>query len=134
MSACPVYDQTPAVKSPTILVVEDEILIRMMVATELRTAGFIVIEAAGADDALKVLQSSQPVDLMVTDIAMPGSMDGAKLAMLVHATWPNVKIMIASAYSPEWPASTSIHAYVGKPYNPERLIERIRLLLKSEVE
>jgi len=106
-----------------------------MVATELRAAGFIVVEAASADEALKVLQTTDPVDVMVTDIAMPGSMNGLRLALLVHATWPHVKIVIASAYtpaSPAWPTSTMVYAYVGKPYHPDHLIERIRLLLGSD--
>ncbi len=132
MSACPVSDQEPGAKARTILVVEDEVLIRMMIGTELRAAGFIVVEAANADEALKVLQTTEPVDVMVTDIAMPGSMNGLRLALLIHASWPRVKIVIASAYTPDWPTSTMVDAYVGKPYHPDHLIERIRLLLGSD--
>jgi two-component system, response regulator PdtaR len=131
MSAAPASnDQAAAARSPTVLLVEDEILIRMMVAAELRTAGYVVVEAANADEALKFLQTSDAVDLMITDIAMPGSMNGAGLAIRVHATWPNTKIVIASAHAPEWPASTVVHTFVGKPYDPDRLVDRVRWLLE----
>ncbi len=96
MSGAPIADNQTS-RSAIILVVEDEVLIRMMMATELRAAGFAVLEAANADEALKVLRSSEPVDLMVTDIRMPGTMDGIRLAALVRGMWESIKIIIASA-------------------------------------
>jgi two-component system, response regulator PdtaR len=131
MSAAPAPDDQATVgRPPAILLVEDEILIRMMVAAELRAAGYVVVEAANADEALKFLRTSDPVALMITDIAMPGSMNGVALAMLVHSTWPDIKIVVASAHAPEWPASAVVHTFVGKPYDPDRLVDRVRQILE----
>jgi two-component system, response regulator PdtaR len=115
----------------TILVVEDEVLIRLMMAEELRRAGFVVIEAANADEAMAILQTPVQVDLIVTDIQMPGSLDGERFAALAHSIWPEIKIVIVSAFAPQWPASTIIHTFIGKPFHPDRLVERIRELLRG---
>ena len=104
----------------TILVAEDEVLIRLMIADELRRAGFVVIEAANADEAIRVLQTSTPVDLIITDIQMPGSIDGETFAALAHSKWPQTKIAIVSAYAPTWPTSTVVHTFIGKPFSPDR--------------
>jgi PleD family two-component response regulator len=84
---------SPELRPSTILVVEDEILNRLWIGPELRTAGFIVIEAANADEALAVFNAGQQIDLLMTDVRMPGSMDGVKLATRVRSTWPTVKIL-----------------------------------------
>src|SRR5687768_12035878 len=130
MHACPAGDHLARGERPlSILVVEDEVLIRMMMANELRRAGYQVVEAAHADEALDVLKSSSRVDLMITDIAMPlGSMDGTKLARFVRGRWPQTKVMIASAHPPEGPEA--LDAYIDKPVNPDKLIERVKDLLK----
>jgi CheY-like chemotaxis protein len=128
MHACPVDDDLAPGTSISILVVEDEVLIRMMLADELRSAGFQVIEAAHADEALNVLKALARVDVLLTDIAMPlGSMDGMRLAALVRATWPNVKIIVASAYTPT--RADALDAFIAKPVDPDRLVKRIRRLL-----
>jgi CheY-like chemotaxis protein len=130
MHACPAGDHLARGERPlSILVVEDEVLIRMMMANELRRAGYQVVEAAHADEALDVLKSSSRVDLMITDIAMPlGSMDGTKLVRFVRGRWPQTKVMIASAHPPEGPEA--LDAYIDKPVNPDKLIERVKDLLK----
>ena len=64
----------------TVLVVEDEVLIRLYLSEEIRAAGFTVIEAASADEAFEVLKSRNDIDLVLTDIRMPGTMDGLQLA------------------------------------------------------
>lgn len=128
----------PATENPssnprpaTILVVEDEVLIRLMIANELRTAGFTAIEAANADEAIVVLNTPTQVDLLMTDIRMPGSMDGLRLATRVRSHWPQVKIIVASAYAPDALAPGVKDAFIGKPYDPGRVIQRIRRLLES---
>jgi two-component system, response regulator PdtaR len=115
----------------TILLVEDEVLIRLMAANELRKAGFTVIEAAHAREALSVLRSATRVDVLITDIRMPGPIDGVQLATLARELWPNLKIAIASAYAPQWPNVNVIDAFFGKPYNPDSMIERIKELLQG---
>jgi CheY-like chemotaxis protein len=71
-------------KAPTVLVAEDDILLRILIADELRDAGFVVIEAGNADEVVSVLRSGTDVDVMISDILMPGSMDGVALARLVR--------------------------------------------------
>src|ERR1700687_2801526 len=79
-----------------ILVVEDEMLLRMRAVDMVEDAGFTAVEAVNADDALAVLESRSDIELLFTDIQMPGSMDGLKLAFAVHARWPLIKIILVS--------------------------------------
>ena len=130
MYACPAGDNlTPGERPLSILIVEDEVLIRMMMANELRSAGYNVIEAAQADEAMDVLGAT-PIDLVITDITMPwGSMDGIKLAERVRRDWPRTKVMVVSANLPE--NRDVLDAFIGKPVDPDKLIELVRILLKS---
>jgi two-component system, response regulator PdtaR len=75
-----------------ILVVDDEAMLRFCAAEALEGEGFEVIEAANADEALKVLASRQDVRLLFTDIQMPGKLDGMDLARKVHEQWPKIKL------------------------------------------
>jgi CheY-like chemotaxis protein len=131
MSAAPVEDPRPGTGLPTVLVVEDEVLIRLMIANEIRAAGFNVIEATNAHEALAVLNTPTQVDILMTDIRMPGPMDGLKLATRVRSIWPQVKIIVASAYAPDALAPGIKDTFIGKPYDPGRVIQRIRTLLES---
>lgn len=85
-------------KSWVVLVVEDENLVRMAIAGELEDEGFTVLEAANADAAILLLQAHPSINLLLTDIDMPGSMDGLKLAEAVRNRWPPVKIIVASGH------------------------------------
>src|SRR5262245_21331526 len=98
-----------------------------MIADELRRAGFRVIEAINANEAWSVLQTIEKVDLIITDVRMPGSMDGLELAGLVRSTWPTIKIIITSAHNPA--SSVKVGAFFGKPYDPARVIDRATKLL-----
>jgi CheY-like chemotaxis protein len=89
-----VLHQTAA--PPKVLVVEDEMMLRMRAADIVEDAGFIPIEAVNADEALAILESRSDIELLFTDIQMPGSMDGLKLAHAVHARWPTIKIILVS--------------------------------------
>src|SRR5262245_37641423 len=115
----------------TILVVEDEIFIRLAIAEVLRNASFRVIEAGNADEALAVLNSGHSIDALVTDIRMPGSVDGIGLAARVRSAWPHMKIIFVTSHSPTWPDPTLFDLYVGKPYDRARFIQRVRQLLAS---
>lgn len=88
----------PHPADPTILVVEDEVLIRLMVCEVLRDAGLKVIEAKNADEALACLRTEIGVDLLFTDIRMPGTMDGAELATRALADFPALKIVLTSGH------------------------------------
>ena len=106
-------------------------LIRFMTAELLRSAGYTVLEAGNAPEALSILRSST-VDLVLTDIRMPGSPDGVQLASLVRKLWPQIKIVILSAYSPQWPVSIVLDGFIGKPYDRLRLLARISEVLKRD--
>lgn len=80
----------------TVLIVEDEPLIRMDIAGELEDLGFIVLEAANAAEAITVLATNAEIQILFTDVDMPGSMDGLALAAAVRNRWPPVKIIVTS--------------------------------------
>src|SRR4029079_550967 len=87
------------VKPATVLVVEDESLIRMDIVDCLEEAGFLIAEASNADEAINILQSRADIRLVFTDIHMPGSMDGLKLAAFVRKRWPPIKIIVTSGHT-----------------------------------
>jgi CheY-like chemotaxis protein len=111
-----------------ILLVEDEILIRLSMADDLRRAGFIVIEASNADEALSVLATTPDIMLVLTDIRMPGRIDGLGLANWVRRYAPDVKIAIASANT-EIGMERTFDAVFSKPVLPADLIAKVRQLL-----
>ncbi|CAM3154456.1 histidine kinase [Sphingomonas antarctica] len=82
--------------SPIVLVVEDEMLLRMRAVDIVEDAGFVPLEAVSADEAIEILESRDDVSLLFTDIQMPGTMDGLKLAHAVHNRWPHIKIILVS--------------------------------------
>ncbi len=83
-------------RTPRVLVVEDEILLRLDLAEELRAHGYAVIEAASADEAREILAARPEVDVVLTDVQMPGTMDGVALARLIGERWPAVKVVVIS--------------------------------------
>jgi two-component system, response regulator PdtaR len=116
-----------AVERPTVLLVEDEVLIRLMVADELRGQGLQVLEASNADEALAILESSLPVHLLFTDVRMPGRIDGLALARLAQARFPRLKLIIGSSRQLE--VSPRADAFLCKPYDLDKLIEEVERLL-----
>jgi CheY-like chemotaxis protein len=83
-------------KRPVVLIVEDDFLLRMDAADMIKAAGFEVIEAGNADQAIEVLEARPDITVVFTDIQMPGSMDGLKLARAVRGRWPPIKIVATS--------------------------------------
>jgi CheY-like chemotaxis protein len=81
---------------PVVLVVEDEMLLRMRAIDMVEDAGYTSVEAVDADEAVEILESRSDIALLFTDIQMPGSMDGLKLAQAVHERWPPIKIILVS--------------------------------------
>jgi CheY-like chemotaxis protein len=86
----------PEQKRPVVLIVEDDFLLRMDAAEMIKAAGFEVIEAGNADEAIQVLEARPDITVVFTDIQMPGSMDGLKLAQAVRGRWPPIKIIATS--------------------------------------
>ncbi len=87
---------TPSVSPPKVLVVEDEFMLRMRAVDIVQDAGFVPIEAISADEAMTILESRDDISMLFTDIQMPGSMDGLKLAHVTHMRWPHIKIVLVS--------------------------------------
>jgi CheY-like chemotaxis protein len=79
-----------------VLVVEDELMLRMRAVDIVEDAGFVPLEALNADEAIQILESRDDIAVLFTDIQMPGSMDGLRLAHLVHSRWPHIKIILVS--------------------------------------
>jgi len=113
-----------------ILLVEDEIFLRMDVAASLRNAGFEVIEAARADAALEYVQSGEPVDLLLTDIRTPGDLDGLTLAERVLTRHPDMPVVIASGSSDVESRARNLGEFVPKPYDPQRIARLIATLMQ----
>ena len=104
--------------TPRILVVEDECFVRMVAVDMLEDAGLPVAEASDADAALQLLEgTAQAFDTLFTDIDMPGSMDGLKLAAFVRGRWPPMRIVIASGKHRPYPKDLPLNAvFLPKPY------------------
>ena len=114
----------------TILVVEDEFLLRVVAAEFLENEGFVVLEACNADEAMEILCSRTDVSLVLTDINMPGSMDGLELAHLTYRRWPQIKIVVVSGKVK--PSSSDLppdSRFIEKPYRVAHVISQVRSLL-----
>lgn len=115
-------------RNQTILVVDDEFLIRFMVSDVLREAGYHVVEACDGDEGLTMLQSGQTIDLIVTDVRMPGAIDGMELTRRSKALDPSRRVIVCSGHlQPE--ESGPADAFLAKPYSVEALLQIAKLLL-----
>lgn len=110
-----------------ILIVEDEDLVRIMIAEELQSSGYDVLEASCAEEALVQFQQN-PVSVLFTDIRMPGRMNGWELAEEVHRRDPSIKVIYTTGYSHERPRLVPNSLYVGKPYRAAQIVEAIERL------
>jgi CheY-like chemotaxis protein len=117
------------VKRPVVLIVEDDFLIRMHAAEMITDAGFDVVEAASADEAILVLEDRFDITVVFTDIQMPGSMDGLKLAAAIRGRWPPIKIVATSGLvdvrQDDLPEGG---CFLPKPYSPEQIVQTLREL------
>lgn len=113
-----------------VLVVEDEMLLRMRAVDIVEDAGFCPVEAVNADEAISILESRSDISVLFTDIQMPGSMDGLKLAHAVHDRWPSIKIILVSGQvkpsDAERPADSR---FFGKPLSVEKMIIELRAMV-----
>ncbi len=116
----------------TVLVVEDESLIRMDVVGCLEEAGFQVIEAANSDDAIHILELRDDIRLVFTDVDMPGSMDGLKLASFIRDRWPPIKLIVTSGHVPVTEAGLPSGArFFAKPFRGSQVVEAIAELVQG---
>jgi DNA-binding NtrC family response regulator len=131
----PASDQTEACTQATVLLVEDEVLIRMPVAQYLRDCGYRVIEAANADEGMMILQKSEiVVEVVLSGVAMSGPMNGFGFANWVRTNRPGVEIILAG--TPERAAHAAAELcdegpMLMKPYEPQIVVDRVRQLLAA---
>lgn len=115
---------------PNVLVVEDELVLRMRALDMVEDAGFNAVEAVNADQALVILESRSDISLLFTDIQMPGSIDGLKLAHEVHTRWPTIKIVLVSGQvrltDDEKPADSR---FFGKPLDVKQMIAELQKMV-----
>jgi two-component system, response regulator PdtaR len=116
-------------REPVIMIVEDEFLLRLDSAETIEHAGFEVVQAANADEAIAILTARPDIHVVFTDIQMPGSMDGLKLARFVRDRWPPIKIIATSgqvvAGDDDLPAGS---LFLPKPYRGPVLVSALREL------
>jgi two-component system, response regulator PdtaR len=114
-----------------ILTVEDEFLIREYLDHVLEEAGYDVVSTSNADEAIAVLESRNDIRVIITDISIPGSMNGLKLAAAVRERWPPIKIIVATGKDrPDVDQMPEQSQFVAKPYVPERILAAVRCLQK----
>jgi CheY-like chemotaxis protein len=126
-------DNSPASAEPTVLVVDDEPVICMLASEGLREAGYRTLEAHNAQQAIDVLEKGEQVDLVFSDVQMPG-MDGFELQRWIRQHRPRIKVLLASGVENVKAASGHMGPprwLVFKPYNMVDLEERIRDLLRG---
>ena len=115
-----------------VLVVEDEILIRAAVAEYLRVSGYTVVEAADAAEAIAVFVSGEPIDVVMCDVDMPGTMDGLGLAHWINRRHAALPVLLTSGRRIALSAGKEpANFFIGKPYRLAELAKRLKLMLAS---
>ncbi|WP_245858527.1 response regulator [Sphingomonas guangdongensis] len=113
-----------------VLLVEDEMLVRLIGSDALSDAGYTVVEAETADEAVKLLEGGGEVHLLFTDIRMPGSMDGLALAELVRQRWPDIRILLTSGDTlPTREQIPDEGSFLQKPYRVDALRAEVQRLI-----
>lgn len=116
-----------------VLVVDDIALIRMGAVDLVQSAGYEALEAQDADEAIRILESRDDIDLVFTDVQMPGTMDGIKLAHFIRNRWPPVQLIVASGRDILEESSLPTGSqYFSKPYNDHAITDAMARLLKSK--
>jgi CheY-like chemotaxis protein len=117
-----------------VLVVEDSTVIRMGALDLVLSAGYEALEARDADEAIRILESRDDIDLVFTDVQMPGTMDGIKLSHYIRDRWPPVKLMVASGKVILEESSLPLGSrFFSKPYDDHTITDAMARLLSNEV-
>lgn len=135
---CPAEEPIPKADSgdaATVLVVEDEVLVRLALTEHLRECGFVVIEAVNGEEAQALILAGATPDLVISDINMPGAVDGLGLALWLRDQRVDAVLMLTSgmesSLSAAREACTHVKDFVPKPYSFGALTDRVRLLLAN---
>jgi len=116
-----------------ILVVEDSVLIRMSAVDLVESAGYEALQANDADEAIRIMESRSDIDLVFTDVEMPGTMDGIKLAHYIRNRWPPVRLIVASGKAIlEESGLLEGSRFFAKPYDDHAITDAMARMLASE--
>ena len=132
MAAAAVMFPDPDERTPAILIVEDEVLIRFVLADYLRECGFKVLEAGDAAEAIQIIEAEVDIDLVFSDVQMPGEMDGFGLAQWVRRNRPKLPITLTSGDSKKSAAAKELcenEPFFAKPYDVAKVVAHIRVRL-----
>jgi len=135
MSTLSMSKETDPVEHPpvhTVLVVEDEMMVRMPIAEYLRDCGYNVVEAGDASEAIAAMDTEVPVSLVFSDVRMPGQMDGFGLAEWFRSHYPSVPVLLTSGYNGGRSLSATAGPggrFIEKPYSQVQVARRIAALL-----
>lgn len=119
----PAPDGPAGTEQRTVLVVEDEVVLRMAVSAHLRDVGFIVVEAVSADEAIELVSANRAIQLVFSDVMMPGTMNGNELAAWISGRYPEIRVLLASGVDQRGPH------FIAKPYSFTELQRRIEQML-----
>ena len=111
-------------KAVTVLVVEDEAMMRTKLAEELQDAGYLVVEASDGTEAVEILTVRRDVKIVISDVRMPGPIDGVELCRRVRSGYPGIKVVLSSG-EPNAADSTAHDGFFLKPYRVARIIRHI---------
>ena len=116
-----------------VLIVEHEALIRMESAEMVQDAGFAAVEADDADAAIRVLEHQREILVVFTDISMPGSVAGLRLAHTIHARWPSIHLLLTSGQNVQndWKLPENAR-FIAKPYSPDQIIPALCEVLSAD--
>ena len=135
---CPAEDpmlQDVESRSASVLLVEDEVLLRLAVAADLRESGYEVVEAANGDEARNLILAGIPVDIVVADIAMPGRLDGAEFATWMQESGLDAPIILTSGLPTALERARvrcpHVKAFVVKPYAHHKVVAQVQALLAT---
>ncbi|WP_422422187.1 response regulator [Pseudomonas sp. GZD-222] len=113
--------------SPTVLVVEDDEMLRNLIVEALSMLGVLIIDCANADEAMTVLNRSSPIALVITDVCMPGTMDGWELAKQIWSRWPSLPVVVTSGNRNVPDGALPLNAmFIPKPYTLDLLLQATR--------
>lgn len=123
--------KTMTSESPSVLIVDDEAIVRMDLADLFRDAGLETFEAGSAEEAIRIMEANDRIRVLFTDIDMPGSMDGLKLSHYVRDRWPPIRIIVASGHTFASAAQLPpLATFLPKPFQTgelDRIVRSIQL-------
>lgn len=120
----------PTEKRALVLIVEDEALVRMHGCAVLEGAGFGVLEAGSADEAVGILEQHGDLRLLFSDVDLPGGMNGIELAALVHKRWPGIGLLLTSGHQrPQTADLPDDGLFLRKPWKERDVVDRLRAIL-----